>query len=85
MQKFRSSDNSFDYEECRRQECRSVDNSFDYEKQKESASSASSASEKLEEEDTMQAALSSELLSEASLLHSCTPKRNSPTHNKKNK
>ena len=56
MQEFRSSDNSFDYEECRRQECRSVDNSFDYEKQKESASSASSASEKLEEEDTMQAA-----------------------------
>ncbi len=70
----RSSDNSFDYEECRRQEsipkecrrqeCRSVDNSFsrssevqefrsadnsfDYEKQKESASSAQSASKKLE-------------------------------------
>ena len=35
-------------EECRRQECRSVDNSSDSEKQKESASSASSASEKLE-------------------------------------
>ncbi len=48
VQECRSSDNSFDYEECRRQECRSVDNSFDSEKQKESASSASSASEKLE-------------------------------------
>ena len=51
LQEFRSSDNSFDYEkgiikECRRQECRSVDNSFDSEKQKESASSAQSASEK---------------------------------------
>ena len=44
-------------EECRRQECRSVDNSFDYDKQ----------------EDTMQAAHSSTLLSEASLLHSYTP------------
>ena len=132
----RSSDNSFDYEECRRQECRSVDNSFDYEKQKESASSAQSASEKscglchpedteepvnvsrrgapcgypmkrttsiighpqgmplqwaenkesassapkkIEEEDTMQAAHSSALLSEASLLHSCTPERHSYT------
>ena len=48
VQECRSSDNSFDSEECRRQECRSVDNSFDSEKQKESASSASSASEKLE-------------------------------------
>ena len=64
------------------QECRSVDNSSDYEKQKESASSASSASEKLEEGDTMQAALSSALLSEASLLHSCTPENKSAPHGK---
>ena len=72
LQEFGSSDNSFDSEEgiikeCRRQECRSVDNSFDYEKQKESASSASSASEKLEEEDTMQAVLSSALLHSSGL------------------
>ena len=52
------------------QEFGSSDNSFDYEKQKESASSAQSAPEKLEEGDTMQAAHSSTLLSEASLLHS---------------
>ena len=71
--------------ECRRLECRSVDNSFDYEKQKESASSASSASKKLVSDelqatsDEMQAALSSALLSEASLLHSCTPERLSYT------
>ena len=57
----------------------SSDNSFDSEKQKESASSASSASEKLVSDelqatsDEMQAALSSTLLSEASLLHSFTP------------
>ena len=55
------------------QECRSSDNSSDSEKQKESASSAS---EKLVS-DEMQAALSSALLSEASLLHSCTPEKKS--------
>ena len=81
VQESGSSDNSFDSEECRRQECRSVDNSFDSEKQKESASSAQSASEKLVSDelqatsDEMQAALSSALLSEASLLHSCTPEK----------
>ena len=80
--------------ECRRQECRSVDNSFDSEEQEESASSAQSASEKLvgeseesaseklEEGETMQAEVSSTLLSEASLLHSCTPKRLSFTPEK---
>ncbi len=51
------------------QEFGSSDNSSDSEKQKESAQSAS---EKLVS-DEMQAAHSSALLSEASLLHSCTP------------
>ena len=71
--------------ECRRQECRSVDNTFDSEKQKESASSAQSASEKLEggNKSDMQAALSSTLLSEASLLHSCTPEKKSSCTPKK--
>jgi hypothetical protein len=61
------------------QKFRSSDNSFDSEKQKESALSAQSAPEKLVSDelqatsDEMQAALSSALLSEASLLYSCTP------------
>ena len=52
---------------------REESDTFDNESNKESASSAQSAPKKLEEEDTMQAAHSSALLSEASLLHSCTP------------